>query len=236
MGRVALVLGGLAAGVLLAIGLSLVFADDAGDADGASFERRPLDELRFPPVDHDPAAATELVEAWARWRGATFVARGTWTRELDDPTQDVLAGGSYRVQDPPRRLVVRLGSTVERIDGDVSVCDSGDDSLVAPACTDGAGVLTYDERVAREMAVVAAYVEGPDRAYDAAAGPDDGCHRVELVAPALASPWGRWAEFCFDEATGALVSSVVRRASAVDTEQLRVVSDTVTDADFDPEE
>ena len=78
MGRVVLVLGGLAFGVLLAVGITTFLTADAEHPDRATFERTPLDELRFPPVDHDPAAADELVAAWTRWRNATFVASGTW--------------------------------------------------------------------------------------------------------------------------------------------------------------
>lgn len=224
------VIGAFVVGLVaaLVIGVVVLEADDP-DAD----RRRSLDELTFPALDHDPDAAAELLVAWERWRTATFITSGTWTRELDDRSEP-LVGPSYRVQDPPRRLVVRLGATVERIDDLVAACDADADGFDAPGCVAAEGALTYDERVAREMAVVATYVEGDDRRYDVAFGPEPGCLRAEVEVVTLAAPWGRWAEFCFDEGSGALLSSRVRRPSAVDTESLRLVSDIVTDADFAP--
>jgi hypothetical protein len=222
------VLGAFAIGLIAAVVIGVV-ALDADDPD--PLRRRSLDELAFPALDHDPDAATELLGAWERWRTATFITSGTWTRELDDGSEP-LVGPSYRVQDPPRRLVVRLGATVERIDGAVAACDADEEGFDAPGCIASEGGASYDERVAKELAVVATYVQGDDRLYDVAFGEEPGCLRAEVEIVTLVSPWGRWAEFCFDEGTGALLSSRVRRPSAVDTESLRLVSDVVTDADF----
>lgn len=232
MERAALVVAGLAVGVLIAAAAVTVL----DDGDGAPpLERRPVGELAFPALEHDPAAAADLLAAWQRWRHATFITSGTWSRQLD-AGGDPLIGPSYRVQDPPRRLVIRLGSTVERIDESISVCDAADEGFDAPECVGGAASLSYEERVASEMLLVGAYIEGAGRLYDVAAGEIDGCFQAEIEVAALTSPWGRWAEFCFDHATGALVSSRVRRPSAVDVEDLRVVSDSVTEADFAPAE
>lgn len=227
MERLGVVVGGLVIGLLVAFGLFLAFDDDPGSDD-----RRPIDELSFPALDHDPVAADGLVDAWSRWRRATFVTGGTWTRTLD-AGGDPLTGPSYRVQAPPRRLVVRLGSTIERVDDTVASCAAADESIAAPDCIAGETGQSYDERVATELAIVRAYVAGEGRLYDVAHGDEEGCFRAELVVAALAAPWGRWAEFCFDDLTGALVSSRVRRASAVDVEDLRVVRTTVTDTDFE---
>lgn len=227
MERLGVVVGGLVIGFLVALGLYLAFDDDTGRID-----RRPIDELSFPALDHDPVAAADLVAAWSRWREATFVTSGTFTRTLDSGG-DPLTGPSYRVQAPPRRLVVRLGSTIERVDDTVASCDADEESLAAPDCIAGDTSLTYDERVAAELLIVQAYVEGEARLYDVAHGNEEGCFQAELEVAQLAAPWGRWAEFCFDELTGALVGSRVRRASAVDVEDLRVVRSTVTDADFE---
>lgn len=222
------IVGAFVIGLGAALVIGLVVLDDD---DPHVLRRRSLDELAFPALDHDPEAAAELLVAWERWRNATFVTSGTWTRELDDGSEP-LVGPSYRVQDPPRRLVVRLGATVERIDDAVAACDADEEGFDAPGCVVGVGAASYAERVANEMAVVETYVQGEDRRYDVAFGEDPGCLRAEAEVVTLASPWGRWAEFCFEPRTGALVSSRVRRPSAVDTESLRLVSDVVTDADF----
>ena len=50
-----------------------------------------IEGVSFPAIDHDPAAAADLVEVWERWRNASFVSIGTWTRTIDGIT-DPLTG------------------------------------------------------------------------------------------------------------------------------------------------
>ncbi len=214
---------GLILGLLLAMGVYALFVDG-----GASGPVAP--DTSFPAVEHDPEAATGLVAAWRRWRTASFVTEGTWQRALDG-IDEPLTGPVYTAQDPPRRLVVRLGSTVEEIDSLVATCDSSDDEIIAPACLAGDAGLGYDERVDAELRLVEDYVSGPGRLYSIErAGP--GCYRAELDVFAAASPWGRWAEFCFDPASGALSSARIRRQSAVDTELVHSIRTEVSESDF----
>lgn len=234
MERAALLIGGIAVGVLLAVGAAMVFlGDDSADSDvGGAVS------TSFPAIDHDPAAATALIDAWQRWRQATFATTGSWERVLDTGG-DPLAGPTMRVQEPPRRLVVRLGATVERVDDTVAVCDRDGDpddgafGIDAPDCVEGVGGLDYEERVEREVEVVTGYVVGSDRGYDVGRGEIDGCFRAEARVPTITSPWGRWAEFCFDADTGALQSSRIRKPSAVDTEITESIRVDVTAADFE---
>lgn len=163
----------------------------------------------FPPVDHDNEAAIALIDAWARWRTATFVSSGTWTRTLDGLPESPLSGDVYTAQDPPRRFQIRLGSEIDRTDDPDR----------------------FQRDLVNELALVGSWVTGQERGYDVAFGAD-GCFIAELEVAALASPWGRWAEYCFDEDTGALRSARVRRQSAVDTENHTVIRAEVTDADF----
>ncbi len=192
----------------------------------------------FPAIDHDPAAAGDLEVAWRAWRNGTFVVQGTWTRTLDSGGSP-LTGPTLVVQDPPRRVVQRLGATAELFDDRVAACEpvtgNGPDEVdavgVAP-CVSGQAGLSYDDRVTIELATVADYVTGVNRIYDIDRGPIEGCFRAELSVSALASPWGRWAQFCFDSDTGAMISSRIRRQSAVDVEAASVVSTDVSDSDF----
>lgn len=183
----------------------------------------------FPAVDHDPEAAAGFVDAWDRWRHATYVARGVWTRHLD-------AGGTpltlatYVAQDPPRRLVVRGGGLLESVDGTVRSCDREIDTLTD--CLAGEVGVDYDEAVERELALVDRQVRGVERAYAVARDEQAGCWVLELEHAVAAPPWGRWARFCFDETTGALVSARVRRPSAVDEEHVVELRSSVTEADF----
>ncbi len=224
MQRVLLAAAGIGIGVLLVLGVDALR--------GGSADPRPREPATtsFPAIDHDPAAADELVVAWERWRTATFVSSGTWSRVLDSGGAP-LEGPVYTAQDPPRRLSLRLGAVVDEIDGAVARCDLPTEDLIVPDCVSGDTGQGYDERVEREMDLVVQYVSGSTRIYDVGFGAA-GCFRVELEVAALASPWGRWSEFCFDAESGALWSSRTRRQSAVDVEQVIAIRIDVTDDDF----
>ncbi len=191
-------------------------------------------DTSFPAVDYDPAAAADLVRSWQAWRMGTFITDGTWTRTLDSGRPS-LSGPVHVVQDPPRRMTQRLGATVELFDDSVAACEptTPDDVSVAP-CVAGDTGMTYQQRVAVELTRVGGYVEGEKRVYDVGRGLLPDCYRAELKVAALGLPWGRWAEFCFDPNSGALISSRVRRQSAIDVEVDTVTSTVVTEADFLP--
>ncbi len=214
---------GLVVGVVVALGVFALFILDAADSGDPP-------ETSFPAIDHDEVSADGLVAAWTRWRTATFVSEGIWTRTIDG-VDEPLTGPVYTAQRPPRRLVVRLGSTVEEIDRTVATCDASDDDVIVPGCTAGDSGISFDDRVAAELLLVGGYVDGDRRLYDVDRG-EPGCYRVELIAPILAAPWGRWAEFCFDPASGALASARVLRPSAIDLEVINIIRTEVTDADF----
>ena len=228
MGRVALVISGLSLGVLIGIGMFALLDDDPEPVIGPG---QPA-ATPFPRVDHDEPAAAELVKAWERWRTSTFYARGWWERRLDGGGSP-LRGAVLTVQDPPRRAVVRLGSLVESVDGSTRSCDAEVDGAVPPACTAASGGIGYDQRVATEMAVVEDYVFGETRIFDVGRGDIEGCYRAENRSLIAAAPWGLWAEFCFDDATGAMESARIRRDTAVDTEVMIEIRADVTEADFE---
>jgi len=229
MNRVVMIGAGLFLGFVaaLTIGRSVV----GGPSRSVISEGVPVDNP-FPVVDHDPTAAADLISAWSTWRSATFVVDGIWTRTLDAGGPP-LSGPVHIVQSPPRRLVQRLGSTVELYDDTVAACEpAGDEPDLAAPCVAGQSGITYQQRVDDEMVLVRGYVSGDSRIYDIGRGLIKGCYRAELDVVVLGSPWGRWAEFCFDQTSGALLSSRVRRQSAVDVEIDRVTSTVVVDSDF----
>ena len=202
------ILGFVVAGTVLLLGVALVVTIRSADDEPFEVSFTPI-ETDFPAVEHDPAAAADLLDAWAAWRIGTFVTVGTWTRTVDGRPDDPLVGDVSLVQDPPRRQVVRLGSLVSDIDDQER----------------------FENLVVTELGLVGGYVLGEDRLYDVARV-DEACFHAELMAPALASPWGRWAEYCFDGESGAMVSARVRRQSAIDVEQSIVVTTEVSAADF----
>ena len=210
MDRALTVILGLVAGGVVVL-LIAAFVLTTSSSDDGSFEVTftPVD-TEFPSVEHDPDAALALIDAWTSRRTGTYVATGTWTRTVDGRT-DPLVGEIYVAQDPPRRYALRLGA---------ELVDINDPERFQTLLVD-------------ELALVGGYVTGDTRLY-AVGHAAPGCFHVELVVAALASPWGRWAEYCFDDATGALVSARVRRQSAVDVERIDQLRGDVTEADFPP--
>lgn len=225
MRPVLVVVGGLLAGVLAVLGIAALLL---ADGDNGTEVQRAV-ELSFQSVDHDDGSAEDLVVAWNRWRTSTFVSVGTWTRTLDS-SDSPFTGDTYTAQEPPRRVVLRLGALIERVDGSVVTCDNPEEPVIVPECSQFSGGASFDERLDREMSLVLAYVIGDDRIYDVEE--IDECFHVELVANAIRSPWGRAAQFCFDEESGALESSRVRRESAVDEEITHSIRVEVIDTDF----
>jgi len=231
MSRTVRVLVGVVLGFVAVVLIDwLVLGDDSSPGPVVS-EGRPV-ESSFPAIDHDPAAASDLLESWQAWREGTFIVDGTWTRTLDSGGPP-LSGTVHIVQSPPNRVVERLGSIVELFDGSIAACEAGPaDEVPLPECVAGESGLSYQQRVDSELGLVRSYVDGDGRIYDVGRGLIPGCYRAELEVATLGSPWGRWAEFCFDSETGALLSSRIRRQSAVDVEVDVVTSAVVTEADF----
>ena len=62
---------GAAVVVLAAAAVWLTLRDDGDPVDGELLVQPDVIEgVSFPPLDHDPAAADGLVNAWRRWRTA----------------------------------------------------------------------------------------------------------------------------------------------------------------------
>ena len=201
------ILGFVLTATVLLLGVAVVLTVRSGGEQPFDVSFSPI-ENDFPSVEHDPDAAADLIDAWAAWRSGTFVTTGSWTRTLDG-RDDPLVGEVYLAQEPPRRYAVRLGAVATDIDDPER----------------------FNNLVVAELGLVGGYVVGPERLYDVART-DAGCFRAELVAPSLGSPWGRWAEYCFDARSGAMVSAVVRRQSAIDVETMVVVTTDPVESDF----
>lgn len=167
----------IAAVALLAVAaVVLTVTGENSDRPEAIFivERNVIEGVSFPAIDHGPAAAAELVAAWERWRRASFVSTGAWTQTVDGTTGRLI-GDVYTAQDPPRRLVIRLGAVAESIDGSTAACSPVEnDDAVEPTCLRGQGI-GYDERVTDELARFQQYVGGSNRLYDVAT--DSVCYR-----------------------------------------------------------
>ena len=209
MDRALTLLLAVIAGLVVVLGVGALVLTLGGDDDPGELVFEELEPSEFPPVEHDPDAAVALREAWTRWRTATFVSSGTWTRTLDARPDEPLTGEAYTAQDPPRRFQIKLSAVVERTETEE----------------------TYERLLGTELALVDGYVRGDNRLYDVAdAG--DGCFHAELIKPVINSPWGLWAEYCFDDATGALELARLRKPDGVDVERHTTIRAEVADADF----
>ena len=111
MDRALIVLLGAVVAAVGVIGVAAIWLTvTTDDGDPIVLEPGVTEGVSFPAIDHDPAGAAALVTAWQRWRTASFVSVGTWTRTIDARPDEPLTGDVYVAQAPPRRLVVRLGA------------------------------------------------------------------------------------------------------------------------------
>jgi hypothetical protein len=215
----ALVAIGIALGALLGLGAAALFANDDDDDPTLT-----LDPGTGYPADQAENAAAFLT-AWERYRRATFVAELDFERLL--PGGERLETQRTVVQDPPRRLV-RQGATVSASDEDASLlCEPVGTETV---CTPQPGV-DYEASIQDELAGWRVAIEGEVPQY-AVEVPESGCFVLRLVADVAAPPYGELTRVCFDDATGAVRSRQVTRATGTDTEVASSISATVTDDDW----
>ena len=178
----------------------------------------------------DPAVA--LVEAWARYRSATFYAAGTWSRESGDAR---LETASLSVQRPPDRLFVQSGSVAALQDGFVVSCIPGDipRDTGAGNCRQIGDPIDFDQLVVDEVAQFARLVEGPEPLYLVSFA-STGCFSMSRTRfdPAAAR-YGSVAEVCFDRRTGALASlDAVHDNGVTETTRYDEIRPNVTDEDL----
>jgi hypothetical protein len=218
-----LVVIGVAIGAVIGLGAAAMVGGDGGDDDEpASLTLAPLDTI-YPPDQAGNAA--QFLAAWERSRRATFVAEYRFERTL--PGGETVESTRVVVQDPPRRLV-RQGSSTTTTDDERSLsCEPvGTDTV----CTEHPGV-DYDETVAEELAAWRTAIVGDAPAY-AVQVPQPGCFDLQRAVDLAAPPYGEATRVCFDDATGAIRSRQITRASGSDTETAVRITATVTDADW----
>jgi hypothetical protein len=220
--RWVLVAVGVAIGAL--VGLVAAMAVSGGDdAVPPSLTLAPVDTL-YPP---DQAAnADAFLRAWDRYRHATFRAELTFTREVVSGAR--LSATRVVVQQPPRRMVRQDGSVTSVDDDQTLVCEPHGDQNV---CNTSHGD-EYEAQVATELAAWRTAITGDNPAY-AVDVPEPGCFDLTLVQTIPDPPYGDATRVCFDDASGALRSRTVNRATGTESETATAISPTVTDADWE---
>ncbi len=181
------------------------------------------------------AAAADFITAWERSRTATFVRTGTFERR-STVTGSVISSEDVLVQRPPQRLHRQLGGVEGRDDRRPLVCPSTPSGGAPGGCTLGAATgASYEEDVATEVAGLHTLLDGDSPVYAVAAGVDPECFDLLQRRAEPRAPFGREAQFCFDEATGAPANSRVSYVGGiVEIVVVTGIRAEVTDADLVP--
>jgi hypothetical protein len=216
-----LVVIGVAIGAVIGLGAAAMVRGD-GDDEPATLTLAPVDTI-YPPDQAGHAA--QFLAAWERSRRATFVAEYTFERTLAGG--ETLETTRVVVQDPPRRQVRQGDSTTTTDDERALLCEPVGTETV---CTERPGV-DYDEAVADELAAWRTAIVGDAPAY-AVQVPRPGCFDLQRAVDLVAPPYGEATRVCFDDATGAIRSRQITRASGSDTETAVRITATVTDSDW----
>jgi len=173
-------------------------------------------------------AADAFVAAWKRSLEGTWAVDAVFERRIGTKrlTFDV-----HEARRPPDPLRVAGGTVEGSVNGRVVACTTGTDGALT--CRDGGPAPPYADEVAKEVATLAAYFNGADPLYRAAAA-GGGCFELVLRHTILAPPYGESARFCFDARTGAPTQVEVHKRGSVDVTHTTAVRAAPTAGDLTP--
>jgi hypothetical protein len=175
------------------------------------------------------AAADAFVEAYTRSLDATFLVEGELTRTLSDGR--TLSSAYLVAQRPPDRIQRSLGSTSGELGGRTVNCSTPPGGEYT--CAASGETTSWEEQRATTLGALDSYVRGDDPVYSVTVD-DQGCFVLERVRPEVEATFGGGARLCFDERYGAVRRlEVEREGGATDVMLAVVITDEVTDADFD---
>jgi hypothetical protein len=179
-----------------------------------------------PEVTTGPDAAAEFVAAWERSLVGTYFVASDFRRVTPNGE---LEGRHEVAQRPPDVVRRQFGALDGRIGDHPIVCSSDPDGRVS--CSRGSAELPpYEEEVADQVAAWHNYFTGDHPIYRVETT-GDGCFDLRLSLLIAVPPYGERARFCFDEATGAVIYTEVRRDEGTDVLEAVQVRP-VSDADF----
>jgi len=189
------------------------------------------------PVRRDTRdASAEFLQAWERNRRGTFIVESDFRRTLKDGR--TLYSATLDVQRPPDHLRRQFGGVTGAVGGHPIVCST--DQVGRFSCATGAALVPpYDQVVADELEnfrkLFTSPAPGALPLYRVIRAPDAGCFELfNTGIPYPIPPYGHYARFCFDAATGA-VTTVERQLDdgVVETTEASSVRATVDVTDFD---
>jgi len=169
-----------------------------------------------------------FVAAWERSERGTYYVESTFHRVMADGRE--LESSLEVVRRPPDYLRFQFGGVDGRLGGRPVVCTSDPDGVVDCELGNNAPV-PHDELVEDVVGRWEGYFEGDVPLYRVSTA-GDGCFELRLARFELEPPYGTFARFCFDEATGAVTETEIRREEGTDFVEAVQVRAQVSDADF----
>jgi len=180
----------------------------------------------------DPEAgkdrSAEFMAAYSRSRTSTYRMESSFKREMR--TGAVLESAREVTQRMPDRLVRQFGGLTGQLDGRLVGCTSKPDGEYSCQQGDKAG-QSLGAELEEELTNLRSYFVGPRPLYRVTRS-GDGCYHLKQDYPLPDPPFGTKAEFCFDEATGAVRRLVRDLDLATETLEAATLVAAVTDADF----
>ena len=210
-------------GVGVGIGAVAVTGDDGSDA----VDQAELADPSGLPAEHR-ANAVRFLDAWDRFRNGTFVVDLRFERTVTGKDQPLVSAGVL-VQQPPRRIVRAFGNESSVFADGAQTCELGADST--SLCSAAHQTEPYDVQVATELSILSQYFSGDSPLYRVDA-PTANCFRLFLYRAMPLPPYGDAAQFCFDNATGAMTLFESTTAGGGDRTIAERITTTVTEADF----
>jgi hypothetical protein len=172
-------------------------------------------------------AAARFVAAWERSMRETYYVASEFRRTTPNGE---LEGIHEIAQRPPDQVIRQFGGLNGRIGDHPILCTSDPEERVS--CVRGDVELEpYDQTVDDAVVQWGHYFEGEPPLYRVQTA-GDGCYDLRLVQVFPSPPYGRNARFCFDDATGAIVYSEVRKDEGTDVRSAVEVRSAVSAGDF----
>jgi hypothetical protein len=189
------------------------------------------------PVRRDTRdASADFLAAWERSRMGTFVVESDFRRTLKDGR--TLYSATLDVQRPPDHMRRQFGGISGSIGGHPIVCSTEQTGRFS--CAAGsAEAPKYEDVIARELNDFRTFFTPPAAGalplYRVIHAPDAGCFELfNTGIPYPLPPYGHYAKFCFDGASGA-VSKLERQLEdgVVETTEASSIRTQVSVVDFD---
>jgi hypothetical protein len=176
-----------------------------------------------------PDAADAFVDVYTRSLDATYRIEGQLTRTLEDGR--TLQSGYHSVQRPPDRIQRALGSTSGEIGGRTVNCSTSDGGSYT--CAAAGDAKPWPEQRQEILDALEVYVRGDDPVYEVTRE-ESGCFDLVRRRTEEDASFGQRARLCFDDHyAGYRRLEVHHDGGAVDVMLADLVTDQVSDADFD---